>query len=133
MARRPACHVQADAPPGALLDAFVGAARRGRLRVVVDGLRARATRGARLGGLVAEMLLLPVGHLWALLEVHVDEHAAPDAPHGRELRVVCVAGEREPGNAAKVARILDDTVARLEAGGAGPVQILPWARALDAP
>lgn len=71
---------------------------------------------------------VPVG---ALLEVRVDEHALADEPHVRELRVVCAAGEREPGNATKVAKVLDDAVRRVEQAAGVRVQVLPWASALD--
>jgi|GEM_PF-6286837 len=131
VASRPACHLRAAVPVGALLDAFVAAARGRRMRVDVAGAQARAARGARFGGAAAEILQLPVGHLWALLEVRVDEHALADEPHVRELRVVCAAGEREPGNATKVAKVLDDAVRRVEQAAGVRVQVLPWASALD--
>lgn len=130
VASRPACHLRASAAPGVLLDAFVRAARGARLRVAVGAAEARAARGVRLGGLAAEVLQLPVAHLWARLEVRAAERAVVDEPQLRELRVVCVAGEREPGSATRVARLLDDAVARVERSGVA-VDVLPWAAALD--
>jgi hypothetical protein len=130
VASRPVCHVRAAVPDGVLLDAFVRSARSRRLRVVPDDEGVRAWRGARFGGAAAEMMQLPVGHLWALLEVRARESAVADAPHVRELRIVCTAGEREPGNATKVARVLDDAVRWVESTGV-TVDVLPWTQALD--
>lgn len=130
VASRPTCSLRAPVTEGVLLDAFVRAARARRMRGARDETGARAWRGARFGGAAAEMMQLPVGHLWALLEVRAVETTVDGAPGVRELRVVCTAGEREPGNATKVARVLDDAVQRVEVTGV-TVEVLPWAQGLD--
>ena len=128
---RPTCRITAACAPAEVLEAFAATARARRYRVTRTGERTlQAVRGTRFGPVLAG--LLQIGPISVLLRIGLAAEATSLDRSGSRLAVTCTYGVRELTVATKVARVIEDTVLRLERSGV-LVEVHGWVATPEEP